>query len=281
MKKLLNWDARIARRVRLRDLHVLLTVVQHGSMGQATSSLGVSRPAISDAIATLEVALWVRLLDRSRRAGQPTIKYGRLAIDSLRRPAARLQPLSPIRAMAPTLFGVSFHVSSAVLVDLVFAPDGVRCGIEISLEERHLCPRRIRSTSLRRSAPNPRHQYDAINPVVPGGRPWRTVDAPRTTPPPCLPARSVAVVESVRYSVNKQTAALSSAVMEATGSLRQSASGPESERSSLERQVSRARMTHTRYKGCKEERSRETGVLMRTLLRETDDVRGPLFKAAA
>src|SRR5215467_16015298 len=100
MKKLSNWDARIGRRVRLRDLHVLLTVVQSGSMAKAAASLSVSQPAISDAIATLEAALGVRLLDRSRRGVQPTVygatllKYGRLAIEDLRQGVREIEFLA-------------------------------------------------------------------------------------------------------------------------------------------------------------------------------------------
>jgi DNA-binding transcriptional LysR family regulator len=90
MEKRPNWDAHIGRRVRLRDLHILLAVVQHGSMIKAASQLNVSQPAISDAIATLETALGVRLLERSRKGVEPTpygallLKYGRMAIDDLR-----------------------------------------------------------------------------------------------------------------------------------------------------------------------------------------------------
>src|SRR3981189_723809 len=90
MRKDLDWDSRIGRRVRLRDLHVLMTVVQCGSMAQAGTHLGISQPAVSEAIADLEAALGVRLLDRSRRGIGPTahgavlLKYGRAAFDELR-----------------------------------------------------------------------------------------------------------------------------------------------------------------------------------------------------
>jgi DNA-binding transcriptional LysR family regulator len=69
------WDERIGRRLKLRDLYVLKTVAQLGSMGKAATQLAVSQPAISKAITDLEDALSVRLLDRSRRGVEPTI-YG-------------------------------------------------------------------------------------------------------------------------------------------------------------------------------------------------------------
>src|ERR1700674_5047435 len=69
------WDERIGRRLKLRNLHVLKTVAQLGSMGKAATQLAVSQPAISKAITDLEHVLGVRLLDRSRRGVEPTI-YG-------------------------------------------------------------------------------------------------------------------------------------------------------------------------------------------------------------
>src|SRR5882762_11999865 len=70
-----RWEARIGRRIRLRDLHMLLTVVQGGSMAKAARHLSVSQPAISKAIADLEHTLGVRLLDRGPQGIEPTV-YG-------------------------------------------------------------------------------------------------------------------------------------------------------------------------------------------------------------
>ena len=90
MTKPVNWESRIGRRVRLRDLHILFTVVQYGGMAKAASSLGISQPAVSEAIAGLEHALGARLLDRSRRGIQPTLyadallRRGRAAFNELR-----------------------------------------------------------------------------------------------------------------------------------------------------------------------------------------------------
>ena len=73
---ILNWETRLGRRLKLRDLHILLTVVQSGSMAKGAANLGISQPAISEAIAGLENTLGVRLLDRNPRGVEPTI-YGR------------------------------------------------------------------------------------------------------------------------------------------------------------------------------------------------------------
>jgi len=60
------------RRIRLRDLHMLLTVVQGGSMNEGRQRLAVSQPAVSKAIADLEHTLGIRLLDRGPRGVHPT-----------------------------------------------------------------------------------------------------------------------------------------------------------------------------------------------------------------
>ena len=63
----LGWESRIGRRLKLRDLHILSTVVQWGSMAKGAAHLGMSQPAVSEAIGSLEDAVRVRLLDRSTR----------------------------------------------------------------------------------------------------------------------------------------------------------------------------------------------------------------------
>jgi DNA-binding transcriptional LysR family regulator len=71
---------RVGRRMKLQDLHVLMTVVEAGSMGKAAQRLGTGQPAVSRSIADLEHALGVRLLDRDRRGIEPT-PYGRALLD--------------------------------------------------------------------------------------------------------------------------------------------------------------------------------------------------------
>src|SRR5712675_362495 len=86
---IMEWESRIGRRVRLRDLHILSCVVQAGSMAKAASRLRMSQPSVSESIANLEAALRVRLLDRSPRGVEPTIyaqallKRGYVVFDEL------------------------------------------------------------------------------------------------------------------------------------------------------------------------------------------------------
>src|SRR5882672_1332830 len=76
MSKPIDWENRIGRRLRLRDLHVFFTVVQWGSMAKAASHLGISQPLVSEVVAGLEHTLGVPLLERSPKGVQMTL-YGR------------------------------------------------------------------------------------------------------------------------------------------------------------------------------------------------------------
>src|SRR5215813_2848358 len=71
---------RIGRRMKLQDLHVLVTVMQAGSMGKAAQQLNISQPAVSRSIAELEHAFGVRLLERHRKGIEAT-EYGRALLD--------------------------------------------------------------------------------------------------------------------------------------------------------------------------------------------------------
>jgi DNA-binding transcriptional LysR family regulator len=66
---------RIGRGIKLHDLHVLMAVVQAGSMRKATALLNTTQSAISRTIADLEQTIGARLLDRSPQGIEPT-RYG-------------------------------------------------------------------------------------------------------------------------------------------------------------------------------------------------------------
>src|SRR5215208_6616316 len=75
MERKIDWGSHIGHRLKLRDLHVFSTVVQHGSMAKAAAQLGVSHPTVSEVIADLEHTFGVRLFDRNPRGVEPTV-YG-------------------------------------------------------------------------------------------------------------------------------------------------------------------------------------------------------------
>src|SRR5258708_14981912 len=96
----MQWHDRIGRRLKLRDLHALLAVVQRGSMAKAAAELAISQPAVSKAIADMEYTLGLRLLDRTRHGIEPTtygrvlIKRGMTIFDELKQAAQELDFLA-------------------------------------------------------------------------------------------------------------------------------------------------------------------------------------------
>jgi len=100
-----DWDSQIGRRITLRDLHILSFVARWGGMAKAASHLSTSQSVVSDAIANLENALGVRLLDRSARGVEPTIyaktllKLSSIAFDELR------EGIKDIEALADSTAG--------------------------------------------------------------------------------------------------------------------------------------------------------------------------------
>jgi len=71
---------RIGRRMKLQDLHVLMTVVQAGSMRKAAALLNTTQSVISRQIAELERTIGAHLLDRNPQGVEPT-EYGRVLLD--------------------------------------------------------------------------------------------------------------------------------------------------------------------------------------------------------
>jgi DNA-binding transcriptional LysR family regulator len=76
----MTWTDRIGRRVKLRDLHILLVVAQWGSISRAAERLAISHPVVSRTISDLERVLGVRLFDRGPQGIEPTM-FGRALLD--------------------------------------------------------------------------------------------------------------------------------------------------------------------------------------------------------
>lgn len=91
---------KLKRRLKLRDLDTLMTVVSTGGMHKAAEQLHVSQPAVSKAIADLELTLGVRLLERSRqgievtRYGEALLKRATSMFDELQQSARELEHLA-------------------------------------------------------------------------------------------------------------------------------------------------------------------------------------------
>src|SRR5258708_6069110 len=73
----------ISRRLKLRQLNVLVAVVRWGSMAKAAEHLAISQPVVSKAIADRESALGVRLPDRHPQGVEPTLYGGALLMGSV------------------------------------------------------------------------------------------------------------------------------------------------------------------------------------------------------
>ncbi len=110
-----DWDRRVGRKLKLRDLHILAVVVHCGSMARAASQLAMSQPAVSEAIAALESALSVRLLDRLPRGIAPTVyanallKRGHVVFDELQQGIREIEFLADpsvgeVRVACPETF---------------------------------------------------------------------------------------------------------------------------------------------------------------------------------
>ena len=115
---------RIGRRLKLRDLRILMTVVECGTMGKAAERLAISQPVVSKAIADIEHAVGVRLLDRSQRGVEPTL-YGRALIkrgiaifDEMRQGIEEIEFLSDPTA-GEVRIGATDAVNAAVVAPVI------------------------------------------------------------------------------------------------------------------------------------------------------------------
>jgi DNA-binding transcriptional LysR family regulator len=100
MARMMQWERRLGRRLRLRDLSVFFTVAECRGIGKAAEQLGVSTPSVSEAIADLEHALGARLFDRNAKGvtltshGEVVLQRGRAAFDELRGAVQEIEALA-------------------------------------------------------------------------------------------------------------------------------------------------------------------------------------------
>ena len=218
----MDWnERRLGRHLNLRDLNVLMTVARCGSMGKAAAQLSVSQPAISKAIADLEYALGVRLLDRSQRGVEPTI-YGRAlldrglkAFDELKQAVKHIEFLADpsageVRVGASVIIGSSFI--TAVVERL--SPKHPRVSVRLLAAEAAVVYRALQEREVEvviagifgpvtKDKMNAEVLYDDPFVVAAGARnPWcrrrrvklaDLMNEPWTLPPPDSPTGSIVV----------------------------------------------------------------------------------------
>jgi DNA-binding transcriptional LysR family regulator len=96
----MDWSDRIGRRIKLRDLHVVLAVAESGSMAKASQKLAISHPVVSKTISDLEHTLGVKLFDRSSQGmevtsyGAALLKCGVNVFDEMRQGLKQIEFLS-------------------------------------------------------------------------------------------------------------------------------------------------------------------------------------------
>ena len=155
MAEAVDWEARIGRRVRLRDLHVLFAVDRSGSMAKAAAQLGITQSAISQMVAELEGALGVRLLDRSPRGveatvyGRTLLKYGKAAFDDLRQGIQEIEFLAD-PGVGEIRIGAPESVSSAILPAIIrrFSQQYPRAHLDVDTTDVTAAMPKLRDRSL-------------------------------------------------------------------------------------------------------------------------------------
>src|SRR3954471_21831479 len=91
---------RVSHRLKLRDLRLLLCVMETGSMAKAAARLNLTQSGVSKAIADIEDTLGVRLFDRTSRGVEPTLygyalrKWGNALFDDLRQGIQEIEYLA-------------------------------------------------------------------------------------------------------------------------------------------------------------------------------------------
>jgi DNA-binding transcriptional LysR family regulator len=109
----------------MRDLRILLTTVASGSMAKAASQLSMTQPAVSQAIAQLEAATRVKLLDRGPRGVTPTIygealiRRGTEAFDALKQGMRDIAFLADPGAGEVVIGTSESHIAGGFLAEII------------------------------------------------------------------------------------------------------------------------------------------------------------------
>jgi DNA-binding transcriptional LysR family regulator len=120
MRKKIDWENRLGRRLKLRDLHVFFAVAARGSMAKAAAHLEVTAPTVSEVIADLEHALGVKLFDRSPQGVETTIygnallRRGLVAFDELKQGIREIEFLAD-PTVGELRIGCTESISAATL----------------------------------------------------------------------------------------------------------------------------------------------------------------------
>src|SRR4029079_10074975 len=115
---------RARRRVKLRQLEILLAVADTGSMAKAATRLAITQPAISRALSDAEQALCVPLFERGAHGVEPTqygkalLKHGIAAFDELDRGVKEIDFLTDPTAVELRI-GTPAGLSEGIVLEAV------------------------------------------------------------------------------------------------------------------------------------------------------------------
>jgi len=120
----MRWNERLGKRLKLKDLHMLEAIARLGSMARAAEDLSISQPAISKAMADLEISLGVSLLHRSSRGvsitdcGRVLVRRSRAVFDEIRQGLVEIEHLSdPTRGEVRIGTGEAMTAFVSTIVD--------------------------------------------------------------------------------------------------------------------------------------------------------------------
>jgi DNA-binding transcriptional LysR family regulator len=151
----MSWDDRIGRRLKLKDLQMLMAVAEAGGIGKAAERLNYSQPAVSQAIASLERTFGKRLLERGRSGieltpyGDALIKCGAAVFDDLRKGVADIEFLSDPTA-GEVRIGCSEPVSASIVSAIInrLARRYPRIVFQVLLRDPHVLYRELAARSV-------------------------------------------------------------------------------------------------------------------------------------
>lgn len=152
----------VSRRLKLRQLNVLVAVARWGSMAKAAEHLAISQPVVSKAIAELEQVVGVLLFDRVPGGVEPTphgralLKRSVAIFDDLRTSVSELETLSDPTA-GELRIGCEENLSTGLLPTLIDRLTqrhpkllfDVALGDPATLQQRDLLTRRVELAIMR------------------------------------------------------------------------------------------------------------------------------------
>ena len=152
----------VSRRLKLRQLNVLVAVARWGSMAKAAEHLAISQPVVSKAIGELEQVVGVRLFDRVPGGVEPTphgralLKRSVAIFDDLRTSVSELESLSDPTA-GELRIGCEENLSTGLLPTLIDRLTqrypkllfDVALGDPATLQQRDLLDRKVELAIMR------------------------------------------------------------------------------------------------------------------------------------